>query len=136
MQSWILPTTLALACFGLWAFLPKLTVRYLDPKSALVFGTLGAVLVSVVVLAQMGFRAQAEPRGIVLAVLTAIFGFAGTLAYLYAAQRGPVALIATVTALYPVIAILLAVLVLNEPITLRQGLGMVLALVAIVLIGG
>lgn len=136
MQSWMLPAAFAFVCFGLWAFLPKLTVRYLDPKSAIIYGTLGALLVAAVVFAQMGYRAGTEPRGILLAVLTAVFGFAGTLAYLYAAQRGPVALISTVTALYPVLAILLAALFLHEPVTLRQGLGILLALVAIVLIGG
>jgi transporter family protein len=58
------------------------------------------------------------------------------LAYLFAVSRGPVTIISTVTALYPILAVLLAYLFLNEPISVKQGLGILLGPVAIVLISG
>lgn len=61
-------------------------------------------------------------------------GVGGALAYLYALQKGPVALIATVTALYPIFAIVLAALILQEPVSLRQGIGIALGLLAMVLV--
>ncbi len=39
----------------------------------------------------------------------------------------------TLTALYPLITVLLSFLILHETVTLRQGIGMLLALAAIVL---
>ena len=123
MSSWFAPAALSFVCWGLWAFLPKLTTRYLDPRSALVYEVIGTMLVAAV-----------DPRGIGLAVLTGMVGVIGALGYLFAVVRGPVTLISTVTALYPVLAVLLAAVFLHEPVSLRQGFGIVLALIAIVLI--
>ncbi len=134
MAAWVAPAALAFLLWGVWAFLPKLTTRYVDPASAIVYHALGGLAVAVVVLAMIGLRPAADPRGIGLAVLTGVLGIGGALAYLYAVVRGPVAVIATVTALYPVLTVALAAALLHEPLTLRQGLGIVLGLVAIVLV--
>jgi transporter family protein len=58
----------------------------------------------------------------------------GALFYLIAITRGKISTIVTLTALYPLISIALAWMVLKEPITLKEGVGMVLALIAIVLL--
>jgi transporter family protein len=134
MQSWFLPAAVAFLCWGVWALLPKLTVRYLDPTSAIVYEALGGLLVALVALALLAFRPAADPRGVGLALATGVLGVAGALAYLVAVARGPVTPVATVTALYPVLTVALAALLLQEPVTLRQGVGIVLGLVAIVLI--
>jgi transporter family protein len=134
VAAWVAPAALAFLLWGVWAFLPKLTIRYVDPASAIVFHALGGLIVALVTLAVLGFRPAADPRGVSLAVLTGVLGIGGALAYLYAVVRGPVAVIATVTALYPVLTVALAAVLLHEPLTLRQGLGIVLGLVAIVLV--
>lgn len=134
MTTWIFPAALALLCWGLWAFLPKFTVRYIDPRSAVVFAALGGLIVALVSAASLGFRVQLDPRGIGLALLTGMLGVAGSLAYLFAVRLGPIPVVATATALYPVVAIILAFVFLAEPVTLRQWVGIVLGLVAIFLI--
>jgi transporter family protein len=53
--------------------------------------------------------------------------------YLAALQNGRVSVIATLTALYPMVTIFLAALVLKERVTFNQYLGMGLAIVAILL---
>ncbi len=134
MPPWVVPAALAFLLWGVYAFLPKLTTRYVDAASAVVYHALGGLAVALVVLAVLGFRPAADPRGAGLALVTGMLGVAGALAYLYAVTRGPVGVIATVTALYPVLSIALATLYLHEPLTLRQGVGIALALVAIVLV--
>lgn len=134
MPPWVAPAALAFLFWGIWAFLPKLTTRYVDPASAIVYHALGGLVVALVALAMLGFRPAADPRGVGLAVLTGVLGIGGALAYLYAVLRGPVAVIATVTALYPVLTVALAAAFLHEPLTLRQALGVVLGLVAIALV--
>jgi transporter family protein len=134
LQPWAVPAAIAFLCWGVWAFLPKITTRYVDPASAVVYEALGGLLVALVVLVLLGFRPATDPRGIGLATLTGALGVAGALAYLYAVTRGPVAVIATATALYPVLAIVLAAALLHEPVSGRQALGVVLALVALVLV--
>ncbi len=135
MSEWLPPTVLAFLFWGVWAFLPKLTLRYIDPRSAIVYEAMGGLLIALVVLVLMAFKPAAEPRGIVLAVATGALGVAGALAYLYAMRTGPVAPVATISALYPLLAIVLAGLVLREPVSLKQGVGIVLGLIAMALIG-
>lgn len=134
MNHWILPTAAAFVCWGVWAFLPKLTTRYIDPKSAIVYEAVGGLVVALVILALIAFKPAAEPRGIVLALSTGILGATGAFAFLYAVTKGPVTLVSTGTALYPILAIVLACFFLNESVTLRQGFGIVLALIAVALI--
>ncbi len=136
MKPWLLPAVTAFLCWGVWAFLPKLTTRYLEPRSAIVYEVAGGLVVALAVLVWMGFRVQHDVRGVSLALLTGMVGTCGALAYLFAVTRGPVSLISMITAMYPVIAVLLAILLLGESLTLKQGVGVVLALVALVLIAG
>ena len=134
MSQWLVPSSVALLLWGVWAFLPKLTMQYIHPKSAVVYEALGGLLVAAAVLAFVGFRPETNARGMALALITGVLGLLGAFGYLYAVSKGPVALISTMTALYPIVTILLAYLVLGEPITMKQGIGLIMALVAIVLI--
>jgi len=134
MAAWILPTVGAFIFWGIWAFIPKITVRYISPKSAMVFEVLGAMIFAVIVLATIRFHPDTHPRGILLALFTGILGFSGALCFLYAVSKGPVSLVATLSALYPVLAVILAMLFLHESITLKQGAGIILAVFSILLI--
>jgi transporter family protein len=86
------------------------------------------------VLVALGFRPDSDVRGAALAVATGVLGVMGALAYLFAVVRGPVTLVSTATALYPVLTLLLAYGLLQGPLSLKQGIGIVLALIAILLI--
>lgn len=136
MPSWVGPAVVAFLCWGLWAFLPKLTTRYIDPRSAVVYEALGGLLVAAVVLGLLALRPATDPRGVGLALLTGVLGVAGALAYLLSVVRGPVTLVATVTALYPVLTVALSAVFLREPVTAQQWLGIGLALLAIALVTG
>ncbi len=136
MPHWLIPAAIAFICWGMWAFLPKLTTRFLDPKSAIIYEVAGGIVFALVVLVMSGFRLAIEGRGILLAAFTGVLGFAGALAYLIAVLKGPVTLISTVTGLYPILAVVLAYVFLNEPISVKQGIGILLGLVAIILISG
>lgn len=136
MRTWIFSAAAAFFCWGVWAFLPKLTVRFIDPRSAVVYGALGGLLVAVISALSLGFRLQTDPRGMGLAFLTGILGVAGGMAFLFAARSGPISIVATVTALYPILTIILASVFLAEPVTARQWAGMVLGFIAIALIAG
>ena len=134
MQSWIPPAAAAFAFWGIWALLPKLAIRYIDPKSAIVYQAIGVVTVALVLAASMEFKPAWDWRGASFAVLTGVLGFTGAVFYLIALTRGPVGLVAVATALYPGLTILLAYLFLGEPVTLRQGIGLVFAMISLALI--
>jgi transporter family protein len=98
------------------------------------FEVLGGVIVALIVLVSLNFKPDIHPKGVFLAILTGMLGFAGALCFLYAASKGPISLVAVLSALYPVIAIILGVVFFNESITVKQGLGIVLGFGAVVLI--
>ncbi len=134
MTGWVLPAFGVILAWGLWGFLPKLTTQYLSPRSVMVYEVFGAIFVALLVLYSMQFRLEASWRGAGLAVMAGAMGIVGALCYVLAMARGPVALIVTFTALYPILSIGLAWLILGETISIRQGMGIVLGLVAMVLI--
>lgn len=134
MSAWLTPAIGALLVWGIWGLLPKLASRHLDPKSILVYEAFGALAVGLVVLAQMNFKPQVHSAGIALAVATGAAGFVGTLLFLYAISKGKAAVVVTITALYPLVVIILSHFLLGEHITLKQGIGMALALIALVLL--
>lgn len=134
MKEWIFPALGTFIFWGFWGFIPKLTTKYISPKSAIIYEVLGGSLVAIIVLYSLNFKPEMNPKGFALAITTGLFGFLGALCYLLAVSKGPVSLVVTLTALYPVLSILLAVIILNEPITLKQGVGILLALGAMLLI--
>ena len=133
MKSWFVPAILTLIFFGLWGFFPKITTRYIEPKSALVYEVAGGALVGLSVLVWLSFKPQVHPVGTFLGVITGISGFVGALFFLYAVSRGNASIVVTLSALYPLVVILLSRIFLDEPITLKQGIGIALALISMVL---
>lgn len=134
MKEWILPSFGAFVLWGLWSFIPKITIRYISPKSAIVYEVVGGICIATLVLYSLNFRPDMQPKGVALAITTGLLGFLGALCFLFAVSEGPVSLIVSVTALYPVISILLAMFILKEPITVKQGMGIIFALTAIWLV--
>ncbi|WP_414587552.1 EamA family transporter [Scytonema sp. PCC 10023] len=131
--NWLIYTLLSLVLYGLWGFFSKLATNYIDPKSALVYEVSGGLLVSFVLLCSNSFRLQADSRGIFYALLVGICGTVATLCFFVAINQASSSIILPLTSLYPTITILLAFLIFKEPITLRQGIGILLAIVAIIL---
>jgi transporter family protein len=133
MNNWILPAFVAVVCWGIWAFIPKITTRYISPTSAMIYEAIGVCIMGFAVLIFVGFRPEVHVKGISLAILTGILGISGALGFLFAIKSGKVSVVAMFTAMSPVLTILLAYIFLKEPITLKEGLGMLFAFAALFL---
>jgi transporter family protein len=125
---------MALICFGLWAFFPKVSVKYINPRSALIYEVMGGVVVATIVWITLGKGMAHDYRGAIPALLTGIIGYLGMFFFLHAVKVDSVAVVASITAVYPVVAIILAVIVLKERITSIQCVGMFLAITGVVLL--
>jgi transporter family protein len=134
MASWLFWTILAMVTFGAWGFFPKLAVNYISPQSALIYQVIGGMLVGFVGLALLNFKPETQPLGILYALLTGVTGVLGTLFYYLAASRGQISIVVSLTALYPLITIMLAVIFLHETLVLKQVLGLCFAVAAIILL--
>ena len=133
MQTWFIFALIALLLWGVWGLFPKLATNYLTPASVMVFSGIGNLLVLIGVLAFLNFRPDVHPRGITLAIVAGLLGTLGTIPFLYAISKGKASVVVPLTSLYPLVTIVLALLILREPMTLKQGVGIILALIALLL---
>lgn len=131
MNTWILPACVTLVCWGIWGFVPKLTTRYISPVSAMIYETIGTFIVGGVALFLVDFRPDMHAKGICLAVFTGMIGLTGALGFLFAVKSGKVSVVAMFTALSPLITVTLGCLLLKEPLTPREIMGILTACVAI-----
>jgi drug/metabolite transporter (DMT)-like permease len=124
----------AFAGVGLGGFL----VLIAQIREDLTFGPLTvarsmSLLVSFVVLAVRRLPVPA-PSSNPLALGTGVLDAAGTVFYVFAKQYTRLDVAAVLSSMYPVSTVLLARLLLNERVTLAQGIGVALCLAAVVLI--
>lgn len=135
MKEWVLYSVLALLVWGLWAFLPKMAICCLEPKTAFMFQVIGGAITGLAAFAIMRPElGAAEIRGIVPALLTGMTGYIGLLFFMYAIRDGKLCIVAPLTALYPVISLALAMIFLREKINLVQFAGIILAMISVALI--
>ncbi|MBW4493915.1 MAG: EamA family transporter [Oscillatoria princeps RMCB-10] len=132
-ETWLIYALMSGLIYGLWGIFGKLATNFTDPKSALIYEVIGGLVVAFAVLVKTGFQLQVDSLGIFYGICTGISAMVATLFFLMAVSQGPVSIVGTITALYPTVTILLAFLILKEPISLRQAVGMALAVAAIVL---
>lgn len=133
MTQWLPSALLALFSFGLWGFFSKLALTHIDSKSALIFQTAGVLLIGLFTASLLNFRPDTNLKGVGFGLLTGIAYGVGCLFYLIAADKGKIGTIVTMTALYPIVTLVLSYLILQEGLNLKQLLGIVLAFIAIFL---
>ena len=98
-KTWIVPTFGVFIAWAMWSFIPKITVRYIDPASAVIYEVVGGIAVAAVALVWLDFRVAFHWKGAALAMVAGVLGFLGGFLFLVAVKRGPVSLVATVSAL-------------------------------------
>lgn len=135
MKDWAAYSILALVVWGFWGFLPKMAVNHLNPGTAFIYEVMGGLATGIIAFIIMRPElAGAEIRGVIPSVLTGVAGYVGLFFFLYALRGGKVSVIAPLTALYPVVSLVLAIVFLKERINLVQVAGIVLAVVSVLLI--
>ena len=131
MTQWLPSALLALLSFGLWGFFTKLAIVYIDSKSALVYQTAGVLVIGLITLMFIDFKPASHLKGLGFGLLTGIAYGIGCLFYFIAADKGKLITVVTLTALYPLVTILLSFILLREGINIKQCAGIMLALLAI-----
>ncbi len=130
MKPWLLNALASLICWGLWAFFPKLSLKKIGPSSSVFFEACGVMATSVIVVLLLGPGIEFNFEGALFAILTGMFGTIGLYFFFSAIKTGPISVISCLTALYPVVTVALAVIVLHERLGTRQIFGVLLALLA------
>ena len=135
-STWFIPALLALVLWGVWGFFQKLATNHMLPRTVFLFSALGAIVVILAVLTTGKFEFSLSADGIFFAVIAGVCSSVGGLLFLAAVSRGEASVVITFTALYPVVTVILSFSLLREAVTVKQGMGIVLALLSMVLLAG
>lgn len=136
MAPWIIPAIISLLLYGLWGFLPKVAQLQMSDRAVMLYTLCGSITTGLLLVLRLPQSLTSSPLGIGAALLTGVTGVLGTWFFLQALSRGGATTVIMVTALYPLVSVLLTVLLLHEPLTLRQGAGMLLGLASLALLAG
>ncbi len=133
IPAWMLYALIAMVLYGLWAFFPKLAALHLPTREVLIYQIIGIFTVGLIVLISSRQKLQINSPGLLFSVLGGAAGLAGTLFFLKSLALGKTSVVVTMTALYPLITILLAFIVLRETLSVKNAVGIVFALTAMYL---
>lgn len=134
--SWFIPAVMALLLWGVWGILQKLATNHMPPRNVYLVSALGAIAVVLVIVATSRFPLYLSAEGTLFAVVAGICSALGGLLFLHAVSKGEASVVITFTALYPVVSIILSFVLFREAVTLKQGIGIALALFSMVLLAG
>jgi len=126
--------------WGTWGLVSKIASAGMDAYVNQLLYTVGLVPLMIFVAwvvrkRSPGERRLGRARGVSWAFLTGILGGVGNIAFFQALVKGGKAsVVAPVTALFPAVTVLLALIFLKEQLRRMQWVGLVLAFVAIYLL--
>src|SRR5262252_8726870 len=128
----------ALLCAVAWAFwgvLGKLSANSGVPPTTLAFlSSCTSFVVIVSSYAWQRFPTAPTAAGILWALLSGVCGAIGMLFFSIAIKRGDAAIIVTLSAIYPILIVLLSPLILQERLSLTHAIGVLLVTLGVVLV--
>ena len=127
---------LTILLWGVWGAISKAVSNEVDAYTNQMLFTVGLIPLSLLVLRSRRLSGGNNRRhGIFYAFLTGILGGTGNIAFFHSLSLGGKAsIVVPMTALSPLVTVLLGLVVLRERMTLTQGVGVGVALVAIYLL--
>ena len=133
-NNWLLPSLGALVLWGISLFLPKMALQRLSIESVLFYDAIGCMIVALLILFFLRGKLEKDKKGIVIAACTSGMGIFSAILYFYALRLGPVATIVTITAMSPIVTLILARVFLKNKINRIQILAIGMAIMAITLL--
>ena len=137
MPRWLAFSLLTILVWGAWGAVSKVASDGVDANTNQIFFTFGLLPLILLVWRSPRNKPAGEGRriGIRWAFLTGILGGTGNIAFFRAlVMGGKASIVSPVTALFPLVTVILAVTFLHERIGTAQKVGLALALAAIYLL--
>ena len=133
-NNWLLPSLGVLVLWGISMFLPKVALQRLSSENVLFYSAVGNMVVAMPILLFLRGKLEKNKKGIAITACTSGIGIFSAMLYYYAIRLGPVATITTITAMAPIITLILARIFLKDKINRLQFLAICMAIVSIFLL--
>jgi transporter family protein len=128
----------ALLCALAWAFwgiFGKLSANRGVPPTTLAFlSSCASFVVIIGSHAWQRFPAAPTSAGILCALVSGVCGAIGMLFFSMAIKRGDAAIFVTLSAIYPILTVLLSPLILQEKLSLTHAIGVLLVTLGVILV--
>ncbi len=134
LSAWLGFSLLVLLFWGILGIFQKLTTNYISAESALIWSVVGFLVLQPFLYHGSSLFTY-PPKSIMWALANGVFNALGA-GFLLAAMRagGKASIVMPLAAMYPLVVVLFAPLILHESITALQGLGVACALVSVLLL--
>ena len=135
MPKWLWYSILTTIFWGAWGVVSKIAMNKISPMLNQVIFTLGLIpLVVLVARSQQIWTERDRVRGGIFAFVTGILGGAGNITmYEALSHGGKASTVVPITGLYPLFTVLTAIPLLRERLNWVQGVGIGMAVAAILL---
>lgn len=130
---WFYFSIITLVLWGMWGFLAKVSSNHIGPRAVYLWGSVGALVVTIISIFVLDFHFEIHPKGMLYALIAGLAGGGGVIFFYYALRYGKASVVVAITALYPLVTLGLSSFFLKEGFSLKQIIGMLLAIVAILL---
>ncbi len=135
-QKTLILAILSLIGWGVGSFIAKLATNRIGEKT--VFWDLAGYVPMVIIYCLFIFRSKelfsADKNGIILGLIAGLLGSIGVISFYILLTRKDASSAVPMTALYPMLTAILAIIFLKESLTLVKAVGIVLSVVALVLL--
>lgn len=133
-MNWLISGLIAMVCWGIWGLFMKLASKYYSWNQIFIVTSIVTVIASLTVFLFFRPAVNVHSPGFSFALLAGLVGSVALVAFNYAIEGGKSIIIVPLSALYPVVTIILSFLVLHEEISLLKAIGITLGLVSILLV--
>ena len=130
-MGWLAFSLVAMGLWGVWGFLSKVATQQLPPQAVYLLAICGHGAVVGYLWLGGGLAIPWQPWGLAAGLAAGMCMAFGLLCFFKALAGGAAAVVVPLTALYPVVTVILSRVVLQETITPRQLAGVALALAAV-----
>jgi transporter family protein len=130
-MGWLGYSLLALGLWGVWGFLSKVAARQLPPQAVYLLAVCGHAAVISYLWIGGGTAIPRQPGGVAAALGAGLFMAGGLLFFFKGLAEGEAAVVVPLTALYPLVTVILSWAVLQESLTPRHLAGVALAMTAV-----
>lgn len=138
-MTWFAWSLLTIAIWGFWGFLAKMALRQMRWHEMLLVASATYMILYLVFIGVLfySFRpalTAISAQAASLATAAAAAGFAGVIPFYLALNEGNAAIVVPLTAIYPVITVLLSVVFLGETLTISQALAVMMFVAGTILV--
>lgn len=131
--SWYFPSLIALLLYGAWGYWGSRASDFINPLSITFYSSIGVLLSGIIALVLLDFKPDFCAKGSTYGLLNGLASGVACIFFIMALRKGPTMPVVLVTSMYPMITLMLCMIFLKQGLTLKQGVGMIFAIVALIL---